>query len=83
MSIPGLSTLKTWGLIALGFAFTIAFALFKNEAAGRAKDKLKGEVQARKTAKVVSKAMMEGINNEKVEIDKARNPTDSSRTGFE
>lgn len=82
MSIPGLDTLKTWGLIAFGFAATIAFALFKNEAAGRAKDKLKGEIQARKTSRAVNKAMIEGKNREDAAVDKARNSDGSDRTGF-
>ena len=83
MSIPGLGTLKTWGLILLSIGAAIAFALFKNEQAGRAREKLKGEVQARKTAKAVSKAMMGGMSREQAELNEAHKSDRSKRTGFE
>ena len=82
--IPGLGTLKTYGLMALGILAAVLFALFKNESAGRAKDKLKGEVQARKTAQATNKAVMDGINDEHEEIANAKNPTGKpNRSGFE
>ena len=83
MSIPGLGTLKTWGMIALGFALAIVTILFKSEQAARAKEKLKGEIQARKTGKAANKAMVEGKNREDTKVDKVRNSDGADRTGFE
>jgi len=74
---------KTYGLIALSIVATVLFALFKSEQAGRAKEKLKGEIQARKTGEAANKAMIEGKNREDTEIDKVRNSNDPERTGFE
>ena len=83
MSIPGLGTLKTWGMIALGFALAFVTILFKSEQAARAKEKLKGEVRARKTAKAVNKAMMGGLSREQAELNEARNSDRANRVGFE
>ncbi|MCK4870759.1 MAG: hypothetical protein KAS93_06590 [Gammaproteobacteria bacterium] len=83
MSIPGLGTLKTWGLIVASFGLTILFAFLKSEKAGRANDKLKGEIQARKTSQSVNKAMVEGKNREDAAVDKVRNSDGADRTGFE
>ena len=83
MNIPGLGTLKTWGMIALGAALAIVAILFKSEQAARAREKLKGEVQARKTGQATNKAMMEGVNREQTELNKAHNSDRSDRTGFE
>ena len=64
MGIPGLSTLKTWGMVALGFGLTIFFALFQMEKAGRAKDKLALEVENRKVQNQAIKEINKGLNNE-------------------
>ena len=83
MSIPGLGALKTWGMVGLSFALLIVSFLFKSEQAARAKEKLKGEIQARKTGQAVNKEIMEGVNDEQDAVDKARDSDGSDRTGFE
>jgi len=83
MSIPGLGTLKTWGMGALALALAITAFLLQSEKLGRTKDKLKGEIQARKTGKAANKAVVEGMNREQTEINKASNPSNSNRDGFE
>lgn len=64
MGIPGLSTIKTWGMIALGFALAVVYAMFQVQVAGRAKDKLSLEVEARKVQTKAIKAINKGLNNE-------------------
>jgi len=64
MSIPGISTIKTWGMVALGFALAIVYAMFQVQVAGRAKDKLALEVENRKVQAKAIKAINEGLNNE-------------------
>jgi len=83
VSIPGLGTLKTWGMVILSLALAVVAYLFKSEQAARAKEKLKGEVQARKTGQATNKAIVEGLSNEQAEINKAHNTDKSDRTGFE
>lgn len=83
MSIPGLGTLKTWGLIAVSFMVVIFWSLLNAKKAEFAKAKLKGEVQARKTGQAVNEAMVEGKNREDAKINKVRNSNGSDRTGFE
>ena len=78
--IPGLSTLKTWGLIGLGFAATILFALFKSEKAGRAKDKLDGIVTARKIEHEAHDQLSKDLKREAAERENANH---SKRDGFE
>jgi len=64
MSIPGISTLKTWGLAALGFALAVVYAMFQVQVAGRAKDKLALEVENRKVQAQAIKEINKGLNNE-------------------
>ena len=64
MGIPGISTIKTWGMIALGFALTIVYALLQVQVAGRAKDKLALEVENRKVQAQAIKEINQGLNNE-------------------
>lgn len=75
--------IKLYGLIALSLLATIFFALFKSEQAGRAKDRLKGEIQARKTGQAANEAMMGGLNDEEAANNKAADPSNTSRNGFE
>ena len=83
MSIPGLSTLKTWILIALSLLLAGVTAAFGFEKAARANEKLKGEIDARKRGQDVNEEIMKGVNREQVEVDKARNADSSDRHGFE
>lgn len=64
MMIPGLSTLKTWAMIALGFGLTVVYALLQMKVAEQAKDKLAISIQNRKIQAQAIKAMNEGLNNE-------------------
>ena len=64
MSIPGISTLKTWGMVALGFALAVVYAMFQIQVAGRAKDKLALEVENRKVQTQAIKEINIGLNNE-------------------
>jgi len=66
-----LSKIKLYGTIALGFAVTILFALWKTEKAGRVKDKLNGMIIAQKKTAASTKATMEGLANEQKDIAKA------------
>lgn len=53
MIIPGLGTLKTWALAALGMATAVLFGLWQMTRAGRAADRRKA---AEKAVEVKSKA---------------------------
>jgi len=64
MMIPGLSTIKTWGMVALGFALAVVYAMFQVQVAGRAKDKLALEVENRKVQTQAIKEINKGLNNE-------------------
>jgi len=64
MGIPGISTLKTWGMVVLGFGLTIVYAMFQMQVAGRAKDKLALEVENRKVQTQAIKEINKGLNNE-------------------
>jgi hypothetical protein len=64
MGIPGLSTLKTWGMVAVGFALTVVYALLQVEKAGRAKDKLAIAVNNRKIQAEAIKEINKGLNRE-------------------
>ena len=64
MMIPGLSTIKTWGMVALGFALAVVYAMFQVQVAGRAKDKLALEVENRKVQQKAIKEINKGLNNE-------------------
>jgi len=64
MGIPGLSTIKTWGMVALGFALAVVYAMFQVQVAGRAKDKLALEVENRKVQAQAIKEINKGLNNE-------------------
>ena len=77
-----LSSIKLYGTIALGFAVTILFALWKTEKAGRAKDKVKGMIVAQKKTAAATKATMEGLANEQEAINKA-NIVNDERNDFD
>lgn len=64
MGIPGISTLKTWGMIAMGFALAVVYAMFQVQVAERAKDKLALEVANRKVQAQAIKEINKGLNNE-------------------
>ena len=64
MGIPGMSTLKTWGMVAMGFALAVVYAMFQVQVAGRAKDKLALEVENRKVQTQAIKEINKGLNNE-------------------
>lgn len=64
MSIPGLSSIKTWGMIALGFCLTVVYALLQMEKADRAAQDLAASVKNRKIQAEAIKAINEGLNNE-------------------
>jgi len=63
--IPGLSTLKTWGLAIASIAVAILYALFQHEKLARASDKLKIAKAAQKQQQKASEAMVKGLENEK------------------
>ena len=48
MSIPGLSTIKTWLLVGISFALTVVTFLWGHEKVARTNDKLKRSIKARK-----------------------------------
>lgn len=77
-----LGKIKLYVTIALGFAVTILFALWKTEKAGRAKDKVDGMITAQKKTEAATKATMEGLKNEQEAIAKA-NTTNDKRNDFE
>ena len=64
MMIPGLSTIKTWGMVAMGFALAVVYAMFQVQVAGRAKDALALEVENRKVQSQAIKEINKGLNNE-------------------
>jgi len=64
MMIPGLSTIKTWGMVALGFILAVVYAMLQIQVAGRAKDKLALEVENRKVQAQAIKEINKGLNNE-------------------
>ena len=64
MGIPGISTLKTWGMVALGFVLAVVYAMLQIQVAGRAKDKLALEVENRKVQAQAIKEINKGLNNE-------------------
>lgn len=64
MTIPGVSTLKTWGMVALGFVLTVVYALLQSEKAGRARDELAISVKTRKVQAKAAKAVNKGLANE-------------------
>lgn len=70
MGIPGLSSIKTWGMIALGFALSVVYALLQMEKADRAAQDLAISVKNRKIQAKVIKEINKGLNNEtKVQND--------------
>ena len=74
--------IKIWGLAILSFLVAVFYALFQRESALRAKEKLDGEIQARKTSDTTNKAMMDGLNNEQEALHEASKPV-IKRDGFE
>lgn len=64
MMIPGLSTIKTWGMVALGFALAVVYAMLQMEVAGRAKDELAIAVRNRKIQAEAIKEINKGLNDE-------------------
>ena len=78
MSIPGLATVKTWLLGGLAIASAVLFGLWKASQLGRVKDKIKGIKRARDTEKKVNTAAIEGLQNEKDEL----NNIDTKRRDF-
>ena len=82
---PGISALqfqKQLGIKRYETAFNI-FHKLRSALVAPGREKLKGEVQDRKTAKAVSKAMMGGLSREQAELNEARKSDRSKRTGFE
>jgi len=64
MGIPVLSTLKTWGMVVLGFGLTIVYALLQSNKAEQARDKLAISVKNRKVQAKAIKEINKGLNNE-------------------
>ena len=57
--------IKTYALAGLAILASIFYALFRSQQALRAKEKLKGQVQARKTEAKAADAMVEGLEKER------------------
>jgi len=64
MSIPGISTLKTWGMVILGFGLAIVTVLLQSEKLGRTNDKLAISVKKRKIQAKAIKEINKGLNRE-------------------
>lgn len=81
--IPGLSQLKTWGLMALGVLSVVFWALLNRSKAAHATARLKGINAARKVEQDAHEAMAEGLQGEADAINKVINTDSSKRNDFE
>jgi len=77
ISIPGLSTLKTWALGLLAVGSAVLFGLWKASQLGRIKDKVEGIKRARATERRVNNSIVENLQREQRNKDN-RNYTDDS-----
>jgi hypothetical protein len=75
--IPGLATLKTWALAALGAITLVLFAVMKGKDAARAKADQKRAEKARETEQQATDAMVEGLEREQEKADEATAKVDS------
>jgi len=69
MIIPGLSSIKNYGLIIVSFALVIMYALLGSEKKLRAQENLKRIKRVREIEKSANEAMRDGIQNEKKALD--------------
>lgn len=74
--VPGLSQIKTWGLVALSGVSLFAIAAWQYAVAKNARDKLAGSEAARKTEQADAKITVEGLQNEKDAVNNAINASD-------
>jgi hypothetical protein len=79
MIIPGLSTLKTWGLAILGVGAAVLFALLRNEQAKRAKEKVDLMKENNRVQQKASKATIDGLQREEKAKNEDVDPDDIDR----
>ena len=73
-----LDRLKNWGLILLAFLAAIGGIFGLWQKAGREKDRRKAEEGARRTERKATDALVDGLNHEQQEVNRAR---DQARRG--
>ncbi len=81
--IPGLGTLKRWGLAAIAFIITLAGMFLAGRNAGAAREREKGQQAARGIEHKAVGAMTEGLKREQDEVEKVRRADPSRRDHFE
>ena len=73
-----LDRLKNWGLILLGIATAVLAVFGLWQKAGREKDRRKAEENTRRTERKATDALVDGLNHEQQEVNRAR---DQARRG--
>ena len=70
--IPGLSTIKAWGVAILGVLAAIFFGLFQHQRAKRKGEQLNRVKTARETEKKATDALVGGLTKEQQALENAK-----------